>query len=134
MRIRAAALMLVLAAAAGCASGAGPDGATDRACKELAAAAASQEQPLAAAAQHGLDTLTPDQTDQLAGYSDQLRVIAGDAADGALAATLAGLDGAADDWDRAWNAGDVPGLLSVSAVVATDLDACRTSGVAVKTT
>lgn len=128
--MRKLALSLAMAVlVVGCASGAGPDRATDRACKELKAADDAMTAALGDQAGEDLGRVGAVRSGPLAGFSAQLRVVATDAQGGALASTLGTLGVAADDWDAAWQARNRPALVVVGDRVSRSLDACRGAGV-----
>ncbi len=127
MRKLATALALAAALLVGCAGGAGPDRATDRACKELKAADTAVSAALAAGTK--ARSLTAAQSTALAGFSAQLRVVATDVQGGALASTLGVLGAAADEWDAAFRTGDLRSLVAIGDQVDRKLDACTAAGV-----
>ena len=129
--MRKLALSLAVAAAllVGCASGAGPDRATDRACKELKAADDAMTAALGDQVGEDLAGVGVARSGPLAGFSAQLRVVATDVQGGALASTIGTLGAAADDWDAAWRARDRPALVVIGDRVSRSLDACRAAGV-----
>ena len=112
---------------AGCASGAGPDGPTDRACKELAAA----NHAMSALPTGDLTAVTDSQITSARTVADQLRTIATDASGGALADRFGALHQAADTWESAWVARDAGAVQGVRQQVADDVKACTDAGVIV---
>ena len=124
----AAALTIALAGCAGligCAGGAGPDGPTDRACKELAAA----NHTMSALPRGDLSAVTDSQITSARTAADQLRTIATDATGGALADRLRALQHAADTWESGWTARDAGAVQRVRQEVADDVQACTDAGV-----
>jgi hypothetical protein len=112
---------------AGCASGAGPDGPTDRACKELAAA----NHAMSALPAGDLTGVTDSQISSARTVADQLRTIATDASGGALADRFRALQQAADTWESGWAARDAGAVQRVRDQVADQVQACTDAGVIV---
>lgn len=112
---------------AGCAGGAGPDGQTDRACKELAAASHT----MSALPTGDLSAVTDRQITSARTVADQLRTIATDATGGALADRMGALQQAADTWEAGWATRDAGAVERVRQQVADDVQACTDAGVIV---
>jgi hypothetical protein len=116
-----------VAGVAGCASGAGPDGPTDRACKELAAASHA----MSSLPTGDLSAVTDSQITSARTIADQLRTIATDATGGALADRMSALQQAADTWEAGWTTRDAAAVQRVRQQVADDVQACTDAGVIV---
>jgi hypothetical protein len=129
-RATAALAIITLACASGvvgCASGAGPDGPTDRACKELAAA----NHAMSSLPTGDLTAVTDSQIVSARTVADQLRTIATDASGGALADRLGVLQQAADSWEAGWTTRDAGAVQQVRTQVADGVQACTDAGVIV---
>ncbi len=120
-------MIAALGCVAGCASGAGPDGPTDRACKELAAASHA----MSSLPTGDLSAVTDSQITSARTIADQLRTIATDATGGALADRMSALQQAADTWEAGWTTRDAGAVQRVRQQVADDVQACTDAGVIV---
>jgi hypothetical protein len=109
----------------GCASGAGPDRPTDRACKELSAA----DHAMSALPTGDLSAVTEDQARSARSIADQLKTIATDSSGGALAERLSALSDLAQQWAAGWASRDSGAVAGVRQQITADLQACADAGV-----